>query len=244
MKPQNQRRIRAAEEKPASRTGGFRERTITPTELAGAMASIATEALTFRKVWIKRQLDPGFRETLMLAVARFNDAKYCSWAHHEWALIEGVRGEELAHVERMEPAHLDRKRWIAICFVRELVAAKFGRVSKKRMKEMRDLYTREEIEEITLVAKVMDVLNRSSNTFEAFVSRLNGMPSRKGGVIDEAILSAVFCCALPPLFTFFSRSSKLSIDELTRRMIDYSREMEAERARTQRARGRKQRARA
>ncbi len=118
-------------------------------ELIGAVASIATEALTFHKVWIKRAAGArGFRETLMLAVARFNDAKYRSWAHHEWALIEGVRGEELAHVERMDPAHLDRKRWVAIRFVRELVAANFGPVSKKRMQEMRALHTGEEIKEI------------------------------------------------------------------------------------------------
>jgi hypothetical protein len=31
-----------------------------------------------------------------------------------------------------------------------------------------------------------------------------------------------FCCALPPLLTFFSRSSKLSIGELVRRMIAYT----------------------
>jgi AhpD family alkylhydroperoxidase len=130
MKPQT-KRGHAADQKAASPLGGFRKRTITPLSLVGAVASIATETPTFHKVWVKRELDPGFRETLMLAVARSNDAKYCSWAHHEWAMIEGVPEEELAHVEQMDPAQLDRKTWLAISFVRALVAANFGPVSKE-----------------------------------------------------------------------------------------------------------------
>lgn len=233
MTAKKKRRNRATDEQPEIHAGGYRERTTTPMGLVGAMASIAADALTFHKVWVKRELDPGLRETLMLAVARFNDSKYCSWAHREWALIEGVCEEELAHVEGTDPAHLDRKRWTAVCFVQELVAVDFGPVSRKRMQDMQALYSAEEIAEITLVAEVMDTLNRTSNSFEAFVWRLSGKPSQSGRVIDEAILSAVFCCALPPLLTFFSRSSKLSIDELTRRMVDYTRKMEVERARKQ-----------
>ena len=78
------------------------------------MASIAAEAPTFNKVWVKRELDPRFRETLMLAVARLNDSKYCSWAHHEWAGIEGVTDEELAHIEQMDPANFDGRTWLAL----------------------------------------------------------------------------------------------------------------------------------
>ena len=51
----------------------FRKRTITPLGLVGELAAIAAQRSTFSKVWVKRELDPRFRETLMLAVARFND---------------------------------------------------------------------------------------------------------------------------------------------------------------------------
>jgi AhpD family alkylhydroperoxidase len=231
MKSQNERG-QAAKRKSAGPLGAFRKRTTTPLEFLGSVAQIATEALTFYKVWVRHELDPGFRETLMLAVARLNDSRYCSWAHHEWAIIEGVSEEDLAHIERMDPAHLDRKTWLAISFVRELVAADFGPVSKELMKRMRARYTAREIEEITLVAKVMDALNLGSNTFDAFLSRLSGKPSQNGQIVDEAIMSAVICCALPPLLTFFSRSSKLSIDDLARRMVDYTTKMDAEFQRT------------
>jgi AhpD family alkylhydroperoxidase len=218
----------AAEEKADSPRGGFRKRTITPLGFVAAVASIATEAPTLLRVWAMRGLDPGFRETLMLAVARFNDSKYCSWAHHEWALIEGVPEDELAHVEHLDRTHFDPKTWLAVSFVRALVAAEFGPVSKELMQDMQASYTAEEIEEITLVAKVMDALNVSSNTFDAFLSRMSGKPSRNGEVVHEAIMSAVFCCVLPPFLVFFSRSSNRSIDEVARRMVAYTLRMDAE----------------
>ena len=185
MKPQN-KHSHAAATKSAKRSEGFRKRTITPLEFVGAVASIATEASTLQKIWVDREMDPGFREKLMFAVARHNDAKYCSWAHHEWAVIEGVSEKELAHIEQLDRTHFDRKTWLAITFVRELIATNFGRVSRARMQQMRACYSAEEIRQITLVARVMDALNLSSNTFDAFLSRLSGRPSPKGRIIDEA----------------------------------------------------------
>ncbi len=227
MKPQNNDPHTAAT-KSAMRSRGFRKRTITPLEFVGAVASIATEAPTLQKIWVDREMDPGFREKLMVAVARHNDAKYCSWAHHEWAVIEGVSEEELAHIEHLDRTHLDRKTSLAIAFVRELVATNFGRVSRERMQQMRVRYSAEEIRQIALVARVMDALNLSSNTFDAFLSRLSGKPSPKGRIVHEAIMSAIVSCAFPPLLVFFSRSSNRSIDEVLRRMIDYIRKMDAQ----------------
>ena len=96
------------------------------------------------------------------------------------------------------------------------------------MQEMRAQFTDDEIEEIALVAKVMDAANRSSNTFDALLSRLSGKPSRSSTIVDEAIMSAAFCAFLPPLLVYFSRASKRSIGELLQRMIGYTRKMEAE----------------
>ena len=110
--------------------GAFRKRTITAREFTRALASIAADVPTLYRVWIKHELDPGFREELMLAVSRVNDCKYCSWAHYEWANLEGIPEEDLAQVEQMDPDHFDRKKWLAISYVRELVAVRFGPVSR------------------------------------------------------------------------------------------------------------------
>ena len=218
------KRERAAT-KPAD---AFRKRTITPLQLAAEVAAIAAEASTFSRVWVRRELDPRFRETLMLAVARLNDSKYCSWAHHEWAAIEGVSAKELGHIEQMDAAHFDRKTQVALDFVCQRVTARFGPVPKRLMQQMRSHCTADEIDQITLVARVMDAANRSSNTFDALVSRLDGKPSQSSGIVDEAIMSAAFCAVLPPLLAYFSYASKLSIESLLRRMVAYTRKMDAE----------------
>ena len=115
--------------KTAKPFGPFRKRTITAREFIRALASIAADAPTLYRVWIKHELNPGFREELMLAVSRVNDCKYCSWAHYEWANLEGIPEKELAQVEQIDPDHFDRKKWLAISYVRELVAVRFGAVS-------------------------------------------------------------------------------------------------------------------
>ena len=115
--------------KTANPFGAFRKRTITALEFIRALASIVADVPTLYRVWIKHELDPGFREELMLAVSRVNDCKYCSWAHYEWANLEGIPEEELAQVEQIDPDHFDRKKWLALSYVRDWSPSASARVS-------------------------------------------------------------------------------------------------------------------
>lgn len=206
----------------------FTKPTITPLGFLKDVVAIASEGPLFSKVWVKRELDPRFRETLMVAVARANDSKYCSWAHHEWALIEGVSEQQLTDVEQRNTARLDLRTRVAVAFVQELVAQRFGKVSAATSREMNAHFSAEEIEEIRLVAKVMDFANRSSNTFDAFVSRLAGKPAARGRLLDEVVMSSAFLAAVPPLVTYFSRASESPAVDVIGRLVDYTRKMEAE----------------
>lgn len=224
----NGKRLPAPNTRPRNPSQEFQKRTITPMGFVGDVMSIVTEGSTFNKVWVKRELDPRFRETLMLAVARMNESKYCSFAHHEWALIEGVAKADLPHIENLDPTHFDAKTMLALNFVGELVSSRFGPVSKTLMQKMRAHYSAEEIEEIKLVAKVMDFANRSSNTFDALISRLSGKPSLSGRLLDEAVMSAAFLCALPPLLSFFAKRSGSTVSEVLGRMREYTKKMDVE----------------
>ena len=196
------------------------------------MASIAAQAPAVYRVWIKRELNPGLREELMFAVSKVNDCRYCSWAHHEWASVDGISEEELAQIEQMDPTQFDRKKWLAISFARELVAARFGPVSEEPdAARCSAHYTEREIKHIILVAKLMDASNLGANTFDALRSRLRGKPAEGSRIFDEVVLTAAFCAALPPMLVVLSLSSKRSIREMTRRMMDYTKHMEAERGR-------------
>ena len=56
--------------------------------------------------------------------------------------------------------------------------------------------------------------------------------ARQGSrVFDEVLLTAAFCAALPPMLVVLSLSSRRSIREMARRMMDYTKQMEAERGR-------------
>ena len=217
-----------AKNKPAGAFTAFRKRTITAKEFAIALGAIAAQTPTFYKVWVRHELDPAFREELMLAVAKLNECKYCSWAHHEWATIDGVPQEELAQIEQMDPVSFDRKKWLAISYVRELVSARFGPVSADLEKKMRQHYSTKEVAEILLVAKVMDAANLGANTFEAMRWRLRGKPVQGSRLYDEVMLSAAFFCIVPPVVLFLARASKRSVRELAASLLDYTKRMDAE----------------
>jgi AhpD family alkylhydroperoxidase len=206
--------------------GGFRKRTITAGEFLAATAALVRRAPTIYKVWVRHELDPGLREELMLAVSKLNDCRYCTWGHHEWAHIAGVSEEELAQIEQMDPTDFDRRKWLAISYVRALVSARFGSVSGDLLSEMQANYSRREIEEIVLVAKVMDISNRGANTWDSMLSRLRGKPAAESRLIDEAVLSVAFLGVAPVIVLFLARASKRPFLEMARSMIDYTKRME------------------
>lgn len=212
--------------KPKSAFGGFRKRTMTARQFVGGMMSLAPKAATLYQVWLKHEIDPGFREELMVAVSRLNDCRYCSWGHHEWAHMIGVPDDELAHIEQMDPSGFDRRKWVAISYVRALVSVDFGTVEKELMNEMKLNYSPREIREIELIAKVMDIANRGSNTWDAMLSRLRGAPANDSHVLDEVVLSGAFLATAPVVFFFLARASKRGFFEMARSLIDYTKHYE------------------
>ena len=219
--PRAGKRRKAAKGKSTSGFGGYRKRTITARELIGSLFSLAGEAPTIYEIWGKHELDPGFREELMLAVAKLNDCRYCSWGHHEWAHIAGIPEEELAHIENMDLEGFDRRKWVALSYVRAFVSGKFGSVPRELRREMRENYTAHEIKEIELVVRIMDVGNRSANTWDAMLSRLKGNPAADSHILDEAVLSAAFLTVAPIAIGYLAHASNRSYLEMARSLIDY-----------------------
>jgi AhpD family alkylhydroperoxidase len=220
------RKARGSRKKPQSAFGGFKKRTITAPQLAGGVVSLVPELGTMYRVWFKHDIDPGFREELMLAVSKLNDCRYCSWGHHEWAQISGVPNEELAQLEQLDPAGFDRRKWLAISYVRALVKENFQRMQPELRRAMQHRYSAREIRQIELIARVMDMGNRGSNTWDAMLSRLRGVPAPGSRVIDEVILSGVFLATAPIVVLYLSRASKRPFLEMARSLIDYARQQE------------------
>lgn len=206
--------------------GGFRKRTMTARQLAGSAASLAPEVGAIYRIWARHAIDPGFREELMLAVSRLNDCRFCTWGHQEWAQMNGISDDELARIEQLDPSGFDRRKWLAITYVRALVEGNFRRVTPELRRAMQHKYSPREIRDIELIARVMDIGNRGSNTFDAMRSRLRGVPAADSRVVDEMILSSVFLATAPVVVLFLSRASKRPFLEMARSLIDYTRHRE------------------
>ncbi len=220
--PIRKRKPRAQKVKKTKTTfGGFRKRTMTAREFVGNLYSLAPQASMIYQIWGKQELDPGFREELMLAVAKLNDCRYCTWGHHEWAYLSGVPEEELAHIENMDPKGFDRSKWVAISYVRALVSANYGPVSKELRAELEQHYDAHEIKEIELVARVMDIANRGANTWDAMLSRMKGNPANDSHLLDEIVMSGVFWSAAPVVVMLLAREAKRPFKEVWGSMIDY-----------------------
>ncbi len=217
---------RRRKKEPRSAFGGFKKRTITATQLAGRLASLLPELGAMYRVWLKGEVDAGFREELMLAVSQLNGCIYCSWGHYEWAQISGVSNEELARLEQLDPTGFDRRKWVAISYVRALVKENFVRVQPQLRRAMQHKYSAREIRNIELIANVMDVGNRGSNTFDAMRSRLKGVPADGSRVVDELILSGVFLTIAPIVLVYVARASKRPILEVARSLVDYTKNYE------------------
>jgi len=193
-KAKSRKSRKAAKSEPRSTFGGYRKRTITAREFIGSLFSLAGEVPTIYEIWGKHELDPGFREELMLAVAKLNDCRYCSWGHHEWAHIAGVP---------------------------DFVSGKFGSVPRELRREMRENYTAHEIKEIELVVRIMDLGNRGANTWDAMLSRFGGNPAADSHIIDEAVLSGAFLTVAPVAVAYLAYASNRSFSETARSLIDY-----------------------
>ena len=121
---------------------------------------------------------------------------------------------------------------MAISYVRALVKENFERVQPELRRAMQHKYSPEEIRQIELIAKVMDVGNRGSNTFDAMLSRLQGVPAADSRIIDEVILSGVFLTIAPVVVFYLSRASKRPFREMARSLVDYTKSYEDKIART------------
>jgi AhpD family alkylhydroperoxidase len=221
------RKRKARATKPKSSFGGYRKRTTTAREFAGSIHQLMPQAHEIYRIWGRHEMDPGFREELMLAVAKLNDCRYCTWGHHEWAQLSGIPEEELAHIENMDPRGFDRSKWVAISYVRALVSANFGDVSPELREEMTQHYSAQEVREIELVARVMDVSNRGANTWDAMLSRINGNPANDSRLFDEIVMSGVFWTAAPVIVLVLARGSKRPYRQVWKSMLDYVTHYEA-----------------
>jgi AhpD family alkylhydroperoxidase len=149
------------------------------------------------RIYLFKDMSPALREAIMVAVARANECRYCSFAHREWALSAGLEADELAQVEHGEGAKLDRATTLAVQYARALVRQEFGRVPLELEASLDSTFSLRERRDIETVARMMTIANLSGNTVDALLARLSGNAVEDSRLPDELVLSAVFAAVAP-----------------------------------------------
>jgi len=149
-------------------------------------------------IWVKKRLDPMFREEIMVAVARANSCRFCDFVHGQWALAQGLQEEDLARIgSRSEPQEGKSERALALAFAQALASGDFALVDPAPAGTMRERFGETATRDVETVARVMTLANLSANTADAFFSRLKDNPSTHSRLADELILGAAFALVYP-----------------------------------------------
>jgi AhpD family alkylhydroperoxidase len=192
-----------------------------------ATAALLRRSADIRAIWFEHRLDPAFREELMVSVAAANSCRHCSYAHREWALIEGLPEEQLAALEGQDPEAFDARTWAAVAWVHAAAASDFAGVPDAIDANFRRQYSAQEQQDIELVARTMTWMNQISNTVDAAWGRVHGAPVPESSVLTEVEAVVLYGLAVPPLFVWMGFKERRRPMQIVRGMGRFFREFDA-----------------
>jgi AhpD family alkylhydroperoxidase len=212
---------------PAPTADPGRHKPIIRSRRRGSNAALLRRTRDIGAIWFGGRLDPGFREELMVSVAAANSCRQCSYAHREWALIEGLPADELAALERRDPESFDERTWAAVAWVHALAASDFTDVPEAIEANFRAQFSPQEQADIELVARTMTWMNQISNTVDAAVERGKGNPAPGSSVLSELEAVLLYGVAVPPLIVWMSLKEGRRPLQFVRSMAQFFREFDA-----------------
>jgi AhpD family alkylhydroperoxidase len=192
-----------------------------------ATGALLRRSPDLQAIWLKHRLDPAFREELMVSVAAANSCRHCSYAHREWALIEGLPEDELAALEGRQAESFAARRWAAIAWVHAAAASDFTDVPEAIEANFRSQFSPQEQADIELVARTMTWMNQISNTVDAAWGRLHGDPVAGSGVLSEIEALVLYGLAVPPLIVWMGVKEGRRPMAVVRGMGKFFREFDA-----------------
>ena len=179
-------------------------------------------------IWLRRRIDPVFREELMLTVARANSCRICSYVHREWALSSGLPEDELAALEGLDAESFDARRWAAIAYVQALTQTEFESVPEPIEANFCARYSEHEQRDIVTVARAMAWANRLGNTLDSLVGRRRGEPFPGSRARDEIIVGGIAVITLGPPAVLVARRRGTPLREVLRDFDSFSKGFEHE----------------
>lgn len=129
-------------------------------------------------VYLRRRLDPGLREQIMVAVSRVNACAGCTRVHERWALRAGVSAAELEAIGLGDLARLDDHSRAAVVYAAALAENRFRGTADRELAALaRRHLTAAELRAVEAVARMMALANLSASTLGR-ASRAGRRPGR------------------------------------------------------------------
>ena len=170
----------------------------------GSTRAVLRRWRDLKAIYLNRRLDPVLREEIMISVADADTSRQCSFAHHEWALAEGISDAELAALEGGDVEFFDARKLAAIVWTHEYASTDFTSVPDVIDADFRQQYSAQEQADIELAARTMYWLNEISNGTDAFYFRLKGKPVPEGHAGKEFQAALVYILVVPFLLIYLA----------------------------------------
>jgi len=147
--------------------------------------------LIIKAIFFTKTIDKKFREKILTVVTAINGCTYCAWFHTHVSLKSGINQSELKNIMNMQFGTSANPNEITAL----IYAQHFTETDRKPDPEMEEklleTYGEPTAKMIKLLIRLMFFTNLQGNTFDAFISRIQGKPARDSNPIFEFVFFVV-----------------------------------------------------
>lgn len=183
----------------------FNKRTYTVAQLWADLRGVNWK--TGADVWLRHAVDRQTREAIMLAVSHAHDCRYCTFIHREWALRTGLPLSVISGIEAHADPHQKQTRgsphdpqWLATTYAEAMARVDFAAISPLLETAVTVAFDSAHRSRIEAIARIITILNRSTNTFDALLARFSHQPVDDSRLCDELAVSVFAWTVTFPMF--------------------------------------------
>lgn len=170
---------------------GFNRRIYrSPDELIKEIKDLMSRYGEIRPLIHERTLSTAFRERLMLIVTEVNDCRYCSYAHAQIALEEGISKEEIRALNRGTLSGLPDEQMTAFLYAKHW-AETDGNPDDSARERVVEEYGEVVVSQIELAMEMIRTANLLGNTFDYLIYKISFGKWNPARFMDKLIESCL-----------------------------------------------------
>ncbi len=157
-------------------------------------------------VFFSKEIDNIFREKIMTVVTAVNGCTYCSWFHAKVAVSSGMTEEEVKEMMNLQFNTNTNKRELAALLYAQHYAESNRKTDEVMENKLIETYGDKTARQIKLIIRLIFFANLQGNTFDAFISRVKGIPAKNSNAIFEFLFFLInipFVLPVIPLKKYF-----------------------------------------